>query len=32
MTEPKQVILPVTGMTCANCAAAIERSLKGGLC
>jgi Cu+-exporting ATPase len=28
MTEPKQVILPVTGMTCANCAAAIERSLK----
>ena len=28
MTETKQVILPVTGMTCANCAAAIERSLK----
>ncbi|HEM61901.1 MAG TPA: heavy-metal-associated domain-containing protein, partial [Chloroflexi bacterium] len=23
----KQVVLPVTGMTCANCAAAIERSL-----
>jgi len=28
MSEIKQVILPVTGMTCANCVAAIERNLK----
>lgn len=28
MSQIKQVILPVTGMTCANCAATIERSLK----
>ena len=28
MSQTKQVILPVTGMTCANCAATIERSLK----
>ena len=28
MNQTKQVILPVTGMTCANCAATIERSLK----
>jgi P-type Cu+ transporter len=28
MSEIKQVILPVTGMTCANCAATIERNLK----
>ncbi|KAF0110759.1 MAG: Cu2+-exporting ATPase [Chloroflexi bacterium] len=28
MAESKQVVLPVTGMTCANCVATIERSLK----
>jgi len=28
MTETKQVVLPVTGMTCANCVATIERSVK----
>jgi len=28
MTEPRQVILPITGMTCANCVATIERNLK----
>ena len=28
MTENKQVILPITGMTCANCVATIERNLK----
>ena len=27
MSETKQVILPITGMTCANCVAAIERSV-----
>lgn len=28
MTEARQVILPITGMTCANCVATIERNLK----
>ena len=28
MTQTKQVILPITGMTCANCVATVERSLK----
>src|SRR5574340_809402 len=28
MSESKQVVLPVTGMTCANCVATIERNLK----
>ncbi len=28
MTDTKQVILPITGMTCANCVATIERNLK----
>jgi Cu+-exporting ATPase len=28
MSETKQLTLPVTGMTCANCVATIERSLK----
>jgi Cu+-exporting ATPase len=28
MTEAKQIILPVTGMTCANCVTTIERNLK----
>ena len=28
MTDSKQVVLPVTGMTCANCVATIERNLK----
>src|SRR5512140_2358195 len=28
MTETKQLILPITGMTCANCVATVERSLK----
>ncbi len=28
MEETRQVILPVTGMTCANCVATIERNLK----
>ncbi len=33
MTENRQIILPITGMTCANCVATIERSLKkmGGI-
>ncbi|MBK8989393.1 MAG: copper-translocating P-type ATPase [Chloroflexi bacterium] len=28
MSEPKQITLPVVGMTCANCVAAVERSAK----
>ncbi len=28
MSDNKQVVLPVTGMTCANCVATIERNLK----
>ncbi|MGB9673016.1 MAG: heavy metal translocating P-type ATPase [Anaerolineales bacterium] len=28
MSNTKQVVLPVTGMTCANCVATIERNLK----
>jgi P-type Cu+ transporter len=28
MTDKKQITLPVTGMTCANCVATIERNLK----
>src|SRR4030042_4723398 len=28
MSELKQVILPITGMTCANCVATVERTLK----
>lgn len=28
MVENKQVILPITGMTCANCVATIERNVK----
>jgi Cu+-exporting ATPase len=28
MSETKQVVLPVTGMTCANCVATIERNVK----
>jgi len=28
MSETKQMTLPVTGMTCANCVATVERSLK----
>jgi len=28
MTENRQVTLPITGMTCANCVAAVERNLK----
>jgi Cu+-exporting ATPase len=28
MTTNQQVVLPITGMTCANCVAAIERNLK----
>jgi len=28
MSDTKQVVLPVTGMTCANCVATIERNLK----
>lgn len=28
MAENKQVVLPVTGMTCANCVATIERNVK----
>lgn len=28
MSKAKQIILPVTGMTCANCVATIERNLK----
>ena len=28
MSESKQIVLPITGMTCANCVATIERSVK----
>jgi Cu+-exporting ATPase len=28
MTDTKQLILPITGMTCANCVATVERNLK----
>lgn len=28
MTDTRQVTLPITGMTCANCVATVERSLK----
>jgi Cu+-exporting ATPase len=28
MSESKQLILPITGMTCANCVAAVERNIK----
>ena len=28
MTEAKNIILPVTGMTCANCSATIERNVR----
>jgi P-type Cu+ transporter len=28
MSEPKQLTIPITGMTCANCVATVERSLK----
>ena len=28
MTNTRQVVLPVTGMTCANCVATIERNVK----
>src|SRR5512146_1918106 len=28
MTDTKQVTLPITGMTCANCVATVERNLK----
>ena len=28
MTEQKHLVLPITGMTCANCVASVERSLK----
>src|SRR5450759_4678492 len=28
MSETKQLTLPVTGMTCANCVATVERNLK----
>ena len=28
MSETKQIILPITGMTCANCVATVERNLK----
>ncbi len=28
MGETKQIVLPITGMTCANCVATIERNLK----
>ncbi len=28
MAETKQIVLPITGMTCANCVATIERNLK----
>jgi Cu+-exporting ATPase len=28
MAETRQVTLPITGMTCANCVATVERSLK----
>ncbi len=28
MTDTKQLTLPITGMTCANCVATVERGLK----
>ena len=28
MTQVREVSLPVTGMTCANCAATVERTLR----
>jgi len=28
MTDTKQLTLPITGMTCANCVASVERNLK----
>lgn len=28
MADPKQVTLPITGMTCANCVASVERNIK----
>ena len=28
MTYSKQLTLPITGMTCANCVATVERNLK----
>jgi P-type Cu+ transporter len=28
MANPKQVTLPITGMTCANCVASVERNIK----
>ena len=28
MAEVKNIILPVTGMTCANCATTIERNVR----
>ena len=28
MSDTKQLIIPITGMTCANCVATVERSLK----
>ncbi|GAB4533572.1 MAG: copper-exporting P-type ATPase CopA [Anaerolineales bacterium] len=28
MSENKQIVLPITGMTCANCVATVERNLK----
>jgi len=28
MADNKQLTLPITGMTCANCVAAVERNLK----
>lgn len=28
MSQPRQITLPITGMTCANCVATVERSLK----
>ena len=28
MSEIKQITLPITGMTCANCVSTVERNLK----
>lgn len=28
MSEKKQLVLPVTGMTCANCVTSVERNIK----